>query len=110
MRNNLMKFDRRNPTMLKCSECGRTLAEKDALVHTTEEGEKKIICQECFKNLTGIDYQTFALRKDNAKQTLIAVLFCLACTAYAWYDKGLLWGIGGIVLTALVYLFSSKAR
>ena len=105
-----MKFDRRNPTMLKCSECGRTLAEKDALVHTTEEGEKKIICQECFKNLTGIDYQTFALRKENAKQTLIAVLFCLACTAYAWYDKGLLWGIGGIVLTALVYLFSSKAR
>lgn len=96
--------------MLKCSECGRTLAEKDALVHTTEEGEKKIICQECFKNLTGIDYQTFALRKENAKQTLIAVLFCLACTAYAWYDKGLLWGIGGIVLTALVYLFSSKAR
>ena len=96
--------------MLKCSECGRTLAEKDALVHTTEEGEKKIICQECFKNLTGIDYQTFALRKENAKQTLIAVLFCLACMAYAWYDKGLLWGIGGIVLTALVYLFSSKAR
>ena len=105
-----MKFDGRNPIMLNCSECGRTLEEKDALVHTTEAGEKKVICQECFKELTGVDYQTFALRKENAKQTFIAVLFCLACTAYAWYDKGWMWGIGGIILTALVYLFSSKAR
>ena len=105
-----MKFDGRNPTMLNCSECERTLEEKDALVHTTEAGEKKVICQECFKELTGVDYHTFALRKENAKQTFIAVLFCLACTAYAWYDKGWMWGVGGLFLTTLVYLFSSKAR
>jgi hypothetical protein len=96
--------------MLKCSECSRDLEEKDALVHTTEDGQRKVICPECFERLTGVDYKTFAYRKENAKQTMFAVLFCLAATAYAWYDKGWLWGAGGIVLTILVYLFSSKPR
>lgn len=96
--------------MLKCSECDRSLEEKNALVHTAKDGEKKILCPECFKKLTGIDYKTFAYRKENAKQTVFAVLFCLAATAYACFDRGWLWGVGGLVLTALVYLFSSKAR
>lgn len=96
--------------MLKCSECNRSLEEEAALVHTAENGEKKIICPECFKKNTGIDYTTFLYRKENAKQTFLAVLFCLAATAYACFDKGWPWGIGGLVLTALVYLFSSKVR
>lgn len=96
--------------MLKCSECDRSLAEKEALVHTTEKGEKEIICPECFERIMGIDYKTFVYRKENAKQTFVAVLFCLAATIYAWFDKGWLWGIAGLILTVLVYLFSSKAR
>lgn len=96
--------------MLKCSECHCSLDEKKALVHTAETGEKKIICPECFERLSGIDYKTFAYRKENARQTLFAVLLCLGAAAYAFWDKGWLWGVGGLVLTAFVYLFSSKAR
>lgn len=96
--------------MLKCSECNRSLEEKKALVHTAKTGEKRILCPECFERLSGIDYKTFAYRKENARQTFFAVLLCLGATAYAFWDKGLLWGSGGLVLTVLVYLFSSKAR
>ena len=96
--------------MLRCSKCGKTMEEKDALVHKDQEGEQHIICQECFKEATGVDYQTFAFRKENAKQTFWAVLFCLAATVYAFMEKGVEWGIGGIVLTVLVYLFSSKVK
>ena len=96
--------------MLKCSKCGKALADKDALVHKDPEGNPHIICHDCFKEAMGVDYQTFAFRKENAKQTFWAVLFCLAATVYAFVEKGVEWGIGGIVLTVLVYLFSSKVK
>ncbi len=96
--------------MLKCQLCGCDLEEKDALVHKTQEGEKEIICPACFEKATGVDYKTFAFRKENAKQTFFAVIFCLIATVYAFVEKGALWGGLGIVLTILVYLFSSKAR
>ena len=96
--------------MLKCSECQRDLPEKEALVNKNEEGEQRIICPECFQKLTGVDYKTFAFRKENAKQTFFAVLFCLAATIYAFMEKGPLYGGLGIILTILVYIFSSKAK
>ena len=96
--------------MLKCSECQRDLPEKEALVNKTEEGEQRIICPECFQKLTGVDYKTFAFRKENAKQTFFAVLFCLAATIYAFMEKGPLYGGLGIILTILVYIFASKAK
>lgn len=91
-------------------DCGRDLPEKEALVHKDSEGVKHIICPECFQKATGIDYKTFAYRRENAKQTLFAVLFCLGATVYAFVEKGVLFGLLGIVLTVLVYFFSSKAR
>ncbi len=96
--------------MLKCSECNRDLPDKEALVNKTGDGSQRIICPECFEKLTGVDYKTFAYRKENAKQTLLAVLFCIGATIYAFMEKGVEWGIGGIVLTILVYLFSSKVK
>lgn len=96
--------------MLKCTKCSRDLPEEEALVHTDEEGVRHIICPECFEKATGIDYKTFAYRKENAKQTLFAVLFCLGATVYAFVEKGPLYGGLGILLTLLVYLFSSKAK
>ena len=96
--------------MLICSECGRQLEEKEALVHKAADGSKKIICPACCEKLTGVDYRTFAYRKENARQTFFAVLFCLAATGYAFYTRGWEWGVGGIVLTLLVYFFSSKAH
>ena len=96
--------------MLICSMCGRELSEQEALVHKTEQGEKKIICPACFEKATGVDYKTFAFRKEKAKQTLLAVLLCLAGTVYAFVERGPLWGLLGIVLTVLVYLFSSKLK
>ena len=96
--------------MLKCSECQRDLPENEALVNKTEDGGKRIICPECFQKLTGVDYNTFAFRKENAKQTFFAVLFCLAATIYAFMEKGPLYGGLGIILTILVYIFSSKAK
>lgn len=96
--------------MLKCEECGRRLDEKEALVHKDRDEVKHIICPECFKEATGVDYQTFAYRKENAKMTIISVLFCLVATAYAFAEKGPMYGALGIVLTVLVYLFSSKVK
>ena len=48
--------------MLICSECGRQLEEKEALVHKAADGSKKIICPACFEKLTGVDYRTYAYR------------------------------------------------
>lgn len=96
--------------MLKCSECGRELKESEALVNKNANGEKNIICHDCFQKIMGVDYKTFAYRKENAKQTLAAVLFCLAATVYAFFEKGPAFGALGIVLTILVYLFASKVR
>ena len=42
--------------------------------------------------------------------TIFAVLFCLIGTVYAFVERGPLYGLLGIVLTVLVYLFSSKAK
>lgn len=96
--------------MLKCQNCGKEMAEKDALVHKDASSEKKIICQDCFKEATGIDYQTFAFRKESAKQTFFAVIFCLAATIYAFVEKGPVYGVLGIVATILIYFFASKTK
>jgi len=96
--------------MLKCEECGKKLEDKEALVHKDRDGGQHIICPECFQKATGVDYQTFAYRKENAKMTIISVLFCLVATVYAFVEKGPMYGGLGIVLTVLVYLFSSKVK
>ena len=96
--------------MLKCEHCETIMDEKDALRHKTEDGREEIICKPCFKKITGVDYDTFAFRRENAKQTIFAVIFCLAATIYAFIEKGPLWGGLGIVLTVAIYLFASKAR
>ena len=52
---------------------------------------------------------TVRLRRREWK-TGPAVLFCLAATIYAFMEKGPLYGGLGIILTILVYIFSSKAK
>ncbi|WP_303104420.1 hypothetical protein [uncultured Mitsuokella sp.] len=94
--------------MLKCSICGREISEKEALINQDEEGRRRIVCRKCFEEAVGTDYDTFRYRKENARQTLIAVLFCLAATIYAFIARGPLYGLLGIVLTVLVYLFATK--
>lgn len=96
--------------MIKCSSCGKDLAESEALIHKNSFGNKDIICKDCFKSITGIDYETFIYRRESAKQTFFAVLFCLAATIYAAATRGIEWGAIGIVLTIAVYLFASKAK
>ncbi len=96
--------------MVKCERCGRAVEETAALKHKTDAGDYEVICQDCFQAATGVDYQTFAFRRENAKMTLLAVLFCLAATVYAFVEKGALYGALGIVLTILVYLFASKKK
>lgn len=105
-----MDSKRERRTMVRCAHCGKSLDEKEALRHKKKDGGEEIICRDCFKEITGIDYQTFAYRRENAKQTIFAVVFCLAATVYAFVEKGALWGVLGLVLTVLVYLFASKAR
>ena len=97
-----MDRERERRTMVRCAHCGKSLDEKEALRHKKKDGGEEIICRDCFKEITGIDYQTFAYRRENAKQTIFAV--------YAFVEKGALWGVLGLVLTVLVYLFASKAR
>ncbi|MFA6850056.1 MAG: hypothetical protein WCS30_06855 [Selenomonadaceae bacterium] len=96
--------------MLKCLKCGKSVSEKEALIHKNTNGEKEIICPDCFKTATGVDYKTFSYRKESAKQTLFAIIFCLAATVYAFVEKGPLYGVLGIVLTILIYLFASKIK
>ena len=105
-----MKKNYGGSPVLVCSVCGREMSEQEALVHKNNQGEKKIICPACFEEATGIDYKTFAFRKENAKQTLFAVALCLGGTVYAFVERGPMWGALGIVLTVLVYLYSSKLK
>lgn len=96
--------------MLKCTKCGRELPEKEALVHIKESKEQEIICPECFQKCAGIDYKTFSYRKESAKQTFWAVAFCLAATLYAFSEKGVLYGIAGLICTLLIWRFASKIK
>lgn len=96
--------------MIRCSRCGKELDERRGLVHTDEQGERRIICEDCFKAAVGVDYKTFQLRRENAKQGCLATLVCLFATAYAFMEYGALYGVGGIILTGLVYYFSVKVK
>ena len=96
--------------MLTCQKCGKVTTEKEALVHKDEKNEQAIICPDCFKAATGVDYKTFAFRKESAKQTFFAVIFCLAATIYAFIEKGPIYGIFGIAAKILIYLFASKVK
>ena len=96
--------------MLTCAKCHKKIDEKDALKRKNEQGAQEIICQECFKAATGVDFATFAYRREVAKQTFFAVIFCLAATIYAFVEKGSLYGAAGLLLTALIWYFSAKIR
>ena len=94
---------------MKCEFCGRSLTEQEALVHR-KDGAKKIICPECFEKEAGVDYKTFAYRREVAKQTFFAVIFCLAATVYAFVEKGPLYGGLGLLLTVLIFFFAGNRR
>ena len=96
--------------MLKCSRCKKQLTDKEALTRKNEAGEREIICPACFEAATGVDYKTFAYRREVAKQTFFATVFCLGATVYAFIEKGPLYGAIGLVLTVLIFLFAGKAR
>lgn len=95
---------------LVCSRCGKKLAREEALVHKNAAGQQEIICHECFKEATGVDYKTFMYRREAAKQTLFATLFCLAATIYAFVEEGWEYGVAGIFITILIFLFSAKVK
>lgn len=96
--------------MIKCSKCYREIKEEEGLVHTELSGDKQIICRDCFKAAVGVDYDTFQLRRENARQGCLATVVSAAVTAYAFMEYGVLYGMAGIVLTGLIYYFSAKVR
>ena len=95
---------------LFCAECGKKLKEEEALVHKNLEGKQMIICHECFEKEVGVDYKTFMLRREAAKQNLFATLFCIIITIYAFIAEGPLYGFAGIVITILIFLFAAKVH
>lgn len=95
---------------LTCAKCGKKLSDKEALVHKNINGQQEIICHGCFKAATGVDYKTFMFRREAAKQTLFATIFCLAATIYAFVEEGPMYGAAGIFITILIFLFSAKVR
>lgn len=95
---------------LKCALCGKALDEKSALVHKNPKGEREIICYDCFEKETGVDYKTFAYRRESAKQVLFATIFCILFTIYAFVEQGPLYGAAGIVITILIFLFAGKVK
>ncbi len=96
--------------MVECSVCHKKIDEKEALVNTSKSGDKKVLCQDCFKQQAGVDYKTFAYRKENAKQIGLTLAVCLGMTVYAFVEKGPLYGAIGIILTILIYFFAAKIR
>ena len=96
--------------MVRCDTCHKEIEEKDALKRKNDKGEQEVICPDCFKEIMGMDYKTFAYRRAVMMQTLLACLFCLGATVYAFVEKGALYGAAGIVLTILVYVFSVRFR
>lgn len=96
--------------MLECSICHKKITEADALVNKDRDGNQRIICKECFAKEVGVDYNTFAYRKENAKQIAISMVLCLTMTAYAFWEKGPFYGVIGIVLTVLIYFFAAKMK
>lgn len=95
---------------LNCARCGKKLEKKEALVHKNLDGKQEIICHDCFKEATGVDYKTFLYRREAAKQTLFATLFCIAVTIYVFIEEGWEYGVAGIFITILIFLFSAKVR
>lgn len=95
--------------MQTCAHCGKKISDKDALTYKNKQGKLEVICHDCFKKEAGIDYETFAKRRQNARGTLFALLLCLIATVYAFVEKGLLWGLLGIALTVVIYFFASKS-
>ena len=98
------------PKEIKCAMCGKTLEPKLALMHKNQAGQREIICHECFEKATGVDYKTFAYRRESAKQIFFATLFCIGLTIYAFIEQGALYGIAGIVITVLIFLFGGKIK
>ena len=95
---------------LKCALCGKKLDEKGALVHKNQQGQREIICYDCFEKETGVDYNTFAYRRESAKQLLFATIFCIIITIYAFVEQGPLYGFAGIIITILIFLFGGKIK
>lgn len=95
---------------VECSLCHKMVEDKQALVNTDEAGKQRILCRDCFKKEAGVDYQTFSYRKENAKTLTWSVLFCIAMTIYAFWEKGPLYGVMGIMLTVLIYYFGCKVK
>ena len=95
---------------LKCALCGKNLDEKSALIHKNQQGERQIICYDCFEKETGVDYQTFAYRRESAKQVFFATIFCILLTIYAFVEQGPLYGVAGIIITVLIFLFAGKVK
>lgn len=96
--------------MIKCSKCQKDIEEEQGLVHTDMDGKKHIICETCFKDEVGIDYKTFRLRRENARQGCFATVVCAVATVYAFFEYGMLYGATGVVLTGLIYYFSAKVK
>ncbi|MBR1729583.1 MAG: hypothetical protein IJ728_08680 [Selenomonadaceae bacterium] len=95
---------------LKCALCGKNLDEKSALIHKNQQGQKEIICYDCFEKETGVDYKTFAYRRESAKQIFFATIFCIIATIYAFIEKGPLYGVAGIIITILIFWFGGKIK
>lgn len=94
----------------KCGLCGKVLEPKEALLHKNAKGEREVICRECFERETGVDYETFAYRRESAKQVLFATVFCLLATIYAFVEEGALYGVAGLIVTVLIFLFGGKVK
>lgn len=96
--------------MVKYSHCNRKIDEKAALVHKDASGSRRVICTDCFEKLAGVDYKTFAYRKESAKQMAFAMICCIAATIYAFLERGWEYGVIGIVVTILLYFFAGELR
>ena len=95
---------------IKCALCGKKLDEKSALMHKNLKGQREIICYDCFEKETGVDYQTFAYRRESAKQVLFATIFCILITIYAFVEQGPIYGFAGTIITVLIFLFAGKVK
>ena len=93
---------------IHCTMCGKKLKENEALVHKNSEGEKVIICYDCFEKEVGVDYETFKHRKNVAFQVILATIFCIGASIYAFIEKGPLYGVAGLIVAILIFMYAGK--
>jgi len=98
--------------MYVCEKCGKALSanNNESMITQTDRmtGTKNHICQECFKEDTGIDYDTYAGRKARSQIGCFGIPLCLIISLFLFWKFGFWTGVVGLGVTFFVYKVATQ--